>query len=97
MAARLLAMPDGERRMTNVRHVIELLHDEWAEASVPPEGFAAWMARERTVPNVPGRRELRLETDSAAVQLLTVHKGRRGSKSDVVFCPSSRTARRRRR
>ncbi len=86
MAARLLAMPDGERRMTNVRHVIELLHDEWAEASVPPEGFAAWMARERTVPNVPGRRELRLETDSAAVQLLTVHKAK-GLEFDVVFCP----------
>lgn len=86
MSVRLLAMPDGERRMTNVRHVIELLHDEWAEASVPPEGFAAWMARERTVPNVPGRRELRLETDSAAVQLLTVHKAK-GLEFDVVFCP----------
>lgn len=85
-AARLLAMPGGERRMTNVRHVIELLHDAWAEASVAPEGFAAWMARERTVPNTPGRRELRLETDSAAVQLLTVHKAK-GLEFDVVFCP----------
>ncbi len=85
-AARLLAMPGGERRMTNVRHVIELLHDEWAEAAVAPEGFAAWMARERTVPNTPGRRELRLETDSAAVQLLTVHKAK-GLEFDIVFCP----------
>lgn len=86
MSVRLLAMPDGERRLTNVRHVIELLHDDWAEDSVPPEGFAAWMARERTVPNTPGRRELRLETDSAAVQLLTVHKAK-GLEFDVVFCP----------
>ncbi len=85
-AARLLAMPGGERRLTNVRHVIELLHDEWAEAAVAPEGFAAWMAREVTVSNTPGRRELRLETDSAAVQLLTIHKAK-GLEFDVVFCP----------
>ena len=86
-AARLLALPDGERRMTNVRHVTELFHEAWAEDGVAPEGFAAWIARERTVVHAPGRRELRLETDSEAVQILTIHKAK-GLQFDVVFCPT---------
>lgn len=86
-SARLLALPDGERRMTNVRHVIELFHEAWAEEGIAPEGFAVWIARERTVPNTPGRRELRLESDDAAVQILTIHKSK-GLQFDVVFCPT---------
>ncbi len=45
------------------------------------------MARERVVPNTPGRRELRLETDSEAVQILTIHKAK-GLQFDVVFAPT---------
>ncbi|MEP7383314.1 MAG: UvrD-helicase domain-containing protein [Gemmatimonadota bacterium] len=85
-AARLLALPDGDRRLTNVRHVSELFHEGWATEGIAPEGFAEWIARERTVANTPGRRELRLETDSAAVQILTIHKAK-GLQFDVVFCP----------
>ncbi len=85
-AARLLALPDGERRLTNVRHVTELFHEGWATEGIAPEGFSAWVARERTVVNTPGRRELRLETDSDAVQVLTVHKAK-GLQFDIVFCP----------
>lgn len=86
-AERLLSLPDGERRLTNVRHVMELFHDAWATDGIAPEGFAAWVARERVVPNTPGRRELRLETDSEAVQILTVHKAK-GLQFDVVFAPT---------
>ncbi len=86
-AERLLALPDGERRLTNVRHVLELFHEAWARDGIAPEGFAAWVARERTVPNTPERRELRLERDAAAVQILTIHKCK-GLQFDVVFCPT---------
>lgn len=84
-AARLLALPDGERRLTNLRHAIELAHEAWATDGVAPEALAAWMARERTVPNTPDRRELRLETDAASVQILTIHKAK-GLEFAVVFC-----------
>ncbi len=86
-AERLLALPDGERRLTNVRHIIEILHEAWATEGLAPEAFGAWIAREQTVPNTPERRELRLETDAEAVQILTVHKAK-GLEFDVVFCPT---------
>ncbi len=85
--ARLLALPDGDRRVTNIRHITELLHEAWAEQGLAPEGLAAWVARERMVTNTPDRRELRLETDSEAVQILTIHKAK-GLQFDIVFCPT---------
>lgn len=86
-AERLLSLPDGERRMTNVRHVVELLHEASAVDGVSLEAIGTWVARERSVTNTPGRRELRLETDSEAVQILTIHKAK-GLEFDVVFCPT---------
>jgi len=86
-AERMVALPDGERRTTNLRHLVELVHEAWATEGLSPDGMAAWVARERTVPNTPDRRELRLETDSEAVQILTMHKAK-GLQFDVVFCPS---------
>ncbi len=85
--ARLLTLPDGDRRITNLRHITELLHEAWAEQGLAPEGLAIWVARERTVTNTPDRRELRLETDSEAVQILTIHKAK-GLQFDIVFCPT---------
>ncbi|MCC6774265.1 MAG: UvrD-helicase domain-containing protein, partial [Gemmatimonadaceae bacterium] len=85
-AERLLALPDGERRLTNVRHGPELVHEGWTTEGIAPEGFTAWVARERMVINTPGRRELRLETDSDAVQVLTIHKAK-GLQFHIVFCP----------
>ncbi|MCX6027413.1 MAG: UvrD-helicase domain-containing protein, partial [Chloroflexi bacterium] len=73
-AERLLALSDGSRRLTNVRHILELLHEAWATDGLAPEGFQAWVARERSVPKPPERRQLRLETDAEAVQVLTIHK-----------------------
>ena len=86
-AERLLALPDGERRLTNVRHVVELLHEVSAMDGISVEAVGAWVARERSVTNTPDRRELRLETDSEAVQILTIHKAK-GLEFDVVFCPT---------
>lgn len=86
-AERLLALPDGDRRLTNIRHIVELLHDAWATNDLGPGDVGSWLAREQVVPNTPNRRELRLETDSEAVQILTIHKAK-GLQFDIVFCPT---------
>ncbi len=84
---RLLTLPDGERRLTNIRHVIELLHEASADEGVVAESVGEWVARELSVQNTPERRMQRLETDSEAVQILTMHKAK-GLEFDVVFCPA---------
>ncbi len=84
---RLLALPDGERRLTNVRHLIELLHSAAADEGVVAESVGQWVGRETSVQNTPERRMQRLETDAAAVQILSIHKAK-GLEFDVVFCPT---------
>lgn len=89
---RLLALADGERRLTNVRHVVELLHEAAAIEAVSVDGVGAWIAAERQVTSTPARRELHLESDTEAVQVLTIHKAK-GLQFDVVFCPTLWNAR----
>ena len=83
---RLLTLTDGERRVTNLRHLLELLREESAGAPLPPAGFHAWVGRERQLASVPERREQRLESDAEAVQIMTIHKAK-GLQWPVVFLP----------
>lgn len=85
VTTRLLARADGERAFTNLRHLLEFVRDAHADEPIAPGAFGAWIATEQQVPNVPERREQRLERDGAAVQILTVHKAK-GLQWPVVFC-----------
>ncbi|MBL0938345.1 MAG: exodeoxyribonuclease V subunit beta [Gemmatimonadaceae bacterium] len=95
---RLLALPDGERQLTNVRHLVELLHAASISHQLNIEGTLHWLAthiedatggsdtaaaRQRE----PGVTELRLESDASAVQIVTVHRSK-GLEYDVVYCPT---------
>jgi len=85
---RLLAREEGERRLTNLLHAVEVLQQAIHERHLSPTGLLAWLAAERAPDRVHDAEaaELRLESDERAVQIATVHKSK-GLEYEVVFCP----------
>jgi exodeoxyribonuclease V beta subunit len=85
---RLLAQRGGERSLTNYQQLFELLHQAEHEERLSPEGLLEWLQHERRHKDELDYqlRELRLESDEDAVQILTVH-GSKGLQYEVVFCP----------
>lgn len=85
---RFLSWQGGERRLTNLRQLFELLHDAEHHGRLTPEGLLEWLRRERVHQEEIDYtlRELRLESDGDAVQILTVH-GSKGLEYEIVFCP----------
>ena len=84
VAQRLVAGADGERRLTNVNHLAELVQ---ARAATQP-GIAPtlrWLAAQREQGGGE-EAQLRLESDRNLVQIVTVHKSK-GLEYAVVFCP----------
>ena len=88
---RLLALVDGERRMTNLLHLGELLHGTVVRERLGPTALVRWLGLMRADdrPNAElgsEASELRLESDAHAVKLLTIHKSK-GLEFPVVYCP----------
>jgi len=92
LAERLVALPDGPRRLTDVRHVGELLHTAGATgldaAFVDATVLAEWLAARRTEARADydETRSRRLETDDEAVQVMTIHAAK-GLQFPVVLVP----------
>ncbi|WP_250512629.1 exodeoxyribonuclease V subunit beta [Caballeronia sp. INDeC2] len=85
IATRLVARPDGERRLTNVNHLAELLQARSAEQpGIAPT--LRWLAAQREQQGGGEEAQLRLESDRNLVQIVTVHKSK-GLEYAVVFCP----------
>jgi exodeoxyribonuclease V beta subunit len=84
---RWLALPDGERRLTNLLHLAELLHAESVERGLGVAALCLELERRAADPGSGGDTELlRLERDDDAVQLVTIHRSK-GLEYPVVFCP----------
>lgn len=92
LAARILALPDGERLMTDLTHIAEELHAVFRRGR--HGSLAAWLEtaieeakeREKRQMEEPESRQRRLETDADAVMVQTIH-GAKGLQYPVVLVP----------
>ncbi len=86
---RLLRLPDGERRLTNVLHLGEVLHHAAQERRLGPAGLRQWLGDQiASDKKAADEHQLRLERDDFAVRLVTIHKSK-GLEYPIVFCPFS--------
>jgi len=84
---RLMALADGERRLTNVLHLTELLHRQDRQQPAGIAGLIKWLARTRQSSSQRiDEHQLRLESDENAVKIVTIHKSK-GLQYPIVFCP----------
>ncbi len=84
---RLVESTGGERRLTNVLHLSELLHSEETGRRLTPEALCDWLREQRHDDGSSSdAAQLRLESDGDAVTIVTVHKSK-GLEYPVVFCP----------
>jgi exodeoxyribonuclease V beta subunit len=91
IATAVLGLPQGERRLTNVLHLAELLHESAASDHRGPHELIEWLRREIDDAHsagelAPEKAQIRLESDAQAVVLTTIHKAK-GLEWPFVYCP----------
>jgi exodeoxyribonuclease V beta subunit len=89
MPGRVLRRPLGERELTDVRHIGQLLHGVATSEQLGVTALAAWLRQriaeaDRDTGNE--ERSRRLESDAEAVQVLTVHRSK-GLEFPIVYYP----------
>ena len=86
IAARLLALPAGERRLTNLLHLGELLQEASQHLQGPQALLQHLGDNLQDHRDHPEAQKMRLETDSQCVQIITFHKSK-GLEYPLVFVP----------
>ena len=85
LSARVLAVEDGERLLTDLRHLTQLLHETALRDRLGLTALLAWF-REEQRRTAATERPRRLDSDAAAVQIVTIH-GSKGLEYPVTYLP----------
>jgi exodeoxyribonuclease V beta subunit len=88
LTERVLSRPQGERELTDLRHVAQLLHAAATEGQFGVASLVQWLRRRIAEAGEDVSEELsrRLESDARAVQIVTVHRSK-GLEFPVVYAP----------
>jgi exodeoxyribonuclease V beta subunit len=90
LPGRILRQPTGERDLTDLGHIAELLHSEASAGQLGAPALRAWLARRIEDSGAETAdaedRSRRLDSDADAVQVLTIHRAK-GLEFPVVYCP----------
>ena len=90
LPARVAGTTGGERELTDLAHLAELLHQESVAGHMGVRSMRSWLARRIEEVEVERggaeERSRRLDSDAEAVQVLTVHRVK-GLEFGVVYCP----------
>lgn len=81
-----LSQLEGERRLTNVMHLAEILQHSSTQVQ-GMQGLITWLSHQMTqAAGDVEQKQLRLESDANLVQIVTIHKSK-GLEYPVVFLP----------
>ncbi|HEX3018907.1 MAG TPA: exodeoxyribonuclease V subunit beta [Chitinispirillaceae bacterium] len=85
---KLLTLEQGERHLTNILHLSELLHLQEKQKQAGMTKLHSWFLQKITdnTMQVTDEEMLRLESDKDAVTIITIHKSK-GLEYPIVFCP----------
>ena len=83
---RVLSRPDGERLLTDLTHLGQVLHDVSHSGALGLPGLLEWLRNERRAAVTSNERTRRLDTDARAVQIVTIHASK-GLQYPVVHLP----------
>jgi exodeoxyribonuclease V beta subunit len=86
MLERVLSWRDGERQMTDLAHMTQLLQDVAHREHYTLPALRDWLRAERDDRGGAGERNRRLDSDAAAVQIMTVWVSK-GLQYPIVYLP----------